>query len=114
MTDERAEEIVAFWTREGALDEAAARERLREVVCVVRDRSGAIAGVNSVYAAKLDAVGGRPFWVYRSFLPRLGPEVWPAMANHAFLALQGDYRRTEAMPVGVAWLVDDPDFLAQH
>src|SRR5689334_3973439 len=76
MTDERAEEIVAFWTREGALDEAAARERLREVVCVVRDRSGAIAGVNSVYAAKLDAVGGRPFWVYRSFLPRLGPEVW--------------------------------------
>jgi hypothetical protein len=36
------------------------------------------------------------------------------MANHAFLALQGEYRRTEAGPIGVCWLVDDADFLELH
>jgi hypothetical protein len=114
MSEECADELLAFWESEGALDRSSARERLREVVCVLRDREGAVAGVNSVFQANVDAVGSRSFWIHRSFLPRLGPEVWPAMANHAFLALQGEYRRTEAGPIGLCWLVDDAERLEQH
>jgi hypothetical protein len=109
-----ARDLVSFWTSRGALDQAAARERLAQVVCVLRDRRGQIAGVNSAYPAAVPQIGGRTFWIYRSYLPDVPPEAWPAMANHAFLALQAGYRRTDGGPVGVCWAIDDPDRLAQH
>ena len=44
--------------------------RLPEVVCVLLDGAGEIVGVNSVYPQDLALIGGRRFWVYRSFLLR--------------------------------------------
>src|SRR5690242_8190377 len=82
-----ADELIAFWSEQGALTEAAARQRLAEVVCVLRDADGAVAGVNSVFADRVETIGGRRFWVYRSFLrPDVGEE-WPAMVDAAFAAL---------------------------
>jgi hypothetical protein len=114
LGDERAGQLVEFWLREGALDEVAARERLKDVVCVLLDRDGAVAGSNSVYRADVELLGGRPFWIHRSFLPRAPADAWPAMANHAFHVLEAEYRRTDGGPVGLCMLVEDAERLAQH
>lgn len=63
------DELVAFWTGHGALNESQAQERAPQVVCVLRDSGGAIAGVNSVYRDSVPVVGDRTFWIYRTFAP---------------------------------------------
>ena len=68
MTEEQADQLLRFWSREGALQADEAKRRLSEVVCVLRDGSEAIAGVNSVYPQHVALVGGRLFWLYRHFL----------------------------------------------
>src|SRR3954447_9811677 len=81
LTEERSDALVRFWTAAGALDEAAARERLAEGGCILVGHDGEIAGVNSVYPATLDLVGGRRFWVYRSYIkPDYAETARPAMA----------------------------------
>ena len=64
-----ADEIVAFWTGQDALPEPVARQRLADVVAVLRDESGAVAGINSVYSDRIELIGNRLLWVYRSFHP---------------------------------------------
>ena len=52
VSDSLREELVAFWTRHGAVPATLeARRRAAEVVCVARDAAGEIAAVNSVYVA---------------------------------------------------------------
>ena len=68
IDDDLAAELISFWTAAGVLDEAAARERLDQVVCVLRDGDGGIAGVNSVFDQRVELIGGRRFWIYRSYL----------------------------------------------
>jgi hypothetical protein len=108
MTEATAAELIEFWARGGVLDEASARSRLAEVVCVLRDSGGAITGSNSVYARRVDAIGGRAFWIYRSLLPDADHDAWAAMVHHAFHALEADYRSTTGGPIGLCLLVDDP------
>lgn len=102
-----AEELVAFWTGQGALTETAARGRLPEVVCVLRDGGGAIAGVNSAFADSVELIGGRRFWVYRSFLRPDRRDEWPAMVDAAFAALEEEFRATGEGPIGLCVAIQD-------
>ncbi|MFN8150968.1 MAG: hypothetical protein U0R24_07565 [Solirubrobacterales bacterium] len=96
------DELVAFWSGQGALSEAAARQRLAEVVCVLRDESGAVAGANSAYADRVEVVGGRRFWIYRSFIrPDLQAVAGPAMTDAAFAALEEEFAATGEGPIGL-------------
>jgi hypothetical protein len=86
-----AGELVAFWTANGALDEAGARERLPEVVCVVRDRAGAVAGVSSAVPAVLALIGGRRFWVMRKFVLAEAADEIRALERATFAALEREF-----------------------
>ena len=108
ITDALAGEILGFWAREGALDETAGRRRLPDVVCVLRDGAGQIAGVNSVYRAELEGISGREFWVYRSFLAPAAAGSWAAMVSGAYRALDAEFDPARPGPIGLALLLDDP------
>jgi hypothetical protein len=59
-------ELAAFWNKLGAFAAPAAmRGGADDVVCVARDASGKIAGVNSVYIGPL---AGQPHYFYRQFM----------------------------------------------
>ncbi len=82
------------------------------MVCVHRDASGAVDGVNSVVAVDVPQVGNRTFWVYRS----LGAEEdQPAMIKAAHGALNARYDGSG--PIGLLVLAgealyrDRPDAL---
>src|SRR3954469_25022299 len=107
LSQERADALVRFWTAEGVLDEAAARERLGEVVCVLIGPDGDIAGVNSVYASRLALVGGREFWIYRSYLRRGAEDGWRPLARQAMLALQADFDPAAEGPIGICYLIEN-------
>jgi hypothetical protein len=111
LGDGLAEQLVSFWTHQGALDEAAARERLRDVVCVLLGDDGEVAGVNSVYAAEVPPVG-RTFWIYRSLLAPAAAGAAAAMFHTAFNALQHEFDPSASGPVGVCRLLDDADEIA--
>jgi hypothetical protein len=104
-----ADELVGFWSEQGALSEAAARQRLAEVVCVLRDGEGEVAGVNSVYADRVELIGGRRFWIYRSFLRPDLRDAGPEMIDAAFGALDEEFAATGDGPVGVCVLITDRD-----
>jgi hypothetical protein len=107
LDDDLAAQLVTFWAREGVLDEATARERLPDVVCVLRSADGAVAGVNSVYAADVPPIG-RTFWIYRSTLaPEAHSAAAPAMVHSAFNALQSEFDPSASGPVGLCVLVED-------
>jgi hypothetical protein len=108
MTEARADQVLSFWSREEVLEGAAARERLPEVVCVLIDDNGEIAGVNSVHAADVPLVGGRRFWIYRSFLTRDASGAAPEMFNAAFTALEEEFEPSGDGPIGLCLLVADP------
>jgi hypothetical protein len=105
MTEERANELLRFWTRERALDEAAGRDRLSEVVCVLRDGTGEVAGVNSVYPHRVDPIGGQPFWMYRSLLLPALSSADPEMINTAFAALETEFDPAAGEPIGLCLVV---------
>ncbi len=65
-TDTR-DQVVRFWDQTGAIsDSAEARRRVDELVVVARNATGDVAGVNTVYAGRLDGFG--PVYLYRSFV----------------------------------------------
>lgn len=102
------DEQVAFWTGHGALTEAAARERLDHVVCVLRDDDGGIAAVNSVYDEVVATLGGRRLWVYRTFAP--SPEAREAadeMVAAARDCLAAEFTAEGPGPIGVCQLIAD-------
>lgn len=105
LSDARAEEIIAFWSRHGALSGQAASDRLAEVICVLRDGDD-IVGVNSAGTAAVQLVGGREFWLYRRFLdPTYGErECEVEMLNAAFDALDAAHTPGDT-PVGLGVVV---------
>jgi hypothetical protein len=107
LSGERAERILAFLSRERALEGEAARRRLSEVVCLALE-GGEIVAVNSVYPQELPLVGGRPFWIYRSILAADSDEQWSRMFNAAFEVLTEEFEETGTGPVGVCVVVADP------
>jgi hypothetical protein len=113
--DEQAEqEILAFWTANGALQGQAARDRLPEVVCIARTPDGAIAGVNSVYDANVEEIANRRFWVYRSFLLPLARTAFRQMIVTAFRALEEEFDPEAQMPVGLCIPIADRAEMRQH
>lgn len=114
LGEERAAALVRFWTRAGALDEAAARARLNEVVCLLLDRNGEIAGVNSVYPANLGLVGGRRFWIYRNYLTPSAQNARQAMAAKASIALEAEFDPAIEGPIGVCFLIEDRSDLERN
>jgi hypothetical protein len=114
LSDERADQVRRFWASQGALDEATAAERLTEVVCVLLDASGEVAGVNSVYRSDLPLIGNRPFWIYRSLLLPEAAEAAASMIMVAFNALEAEFDPSADEPLGLCVLVKDPSEIARH
>lgn len=107
LAGERAEEVMAFWRSQGALSEATAAKRLREVICLLR-AEGAVVGVNSAFAKEVELIGGRRFWVYRSRLaPGVPPEAGDRMIAAAFAALEADFDPGSGDPIGLCVLIGD-------
>ena len=101
------DELLAFWAEHGALTGQQARDRLPEVVCVLRDGSGRVAGANSVFADSVELLAGRRFWVYRSFLAPAAGDAGPAMIAHAFAALEREFEPGGEGPIGLCVLLRD-------
>jgi hypothetical protein len=90
--------------------------RLDEVVCVLLDRDGELAGVNSVHADRLEPVGGRRFWIYRSLLdPGAEEAAEAAMIDAAHAALADEFAAGDGDgPIGLCVLVADPDVMRRR
>ncbi|MGH8400686.1 MAG: hypothetical protein ACRESU_06245 [Gammaproteobacteria bacterium] len=74
---EIAEQVIAFWLRERALpNEAAAQQRVAQLVYVIRAPDGEIAGVSTAYTGPVPNLGGT-FYFYRMFIRR--PDRVPGM-----------------------------------
>jgi hypothetical protein len=116
--DEGAEAAVrAFWGEKGSLPEEVATERLPQVVCVLREPGGEVAGVNSAYAHAVGLIGGRTFWVYRSLLASdLGDEDWQLMLVACYEEMAAEFERGgEAdAPIGVLAPVSDTAMLERR
>lgn len=63
-----ADELIEFWTGMGALTEVQGRQRLPQVLSVLRDAEGNIAGVNSALMGRVAPLGNQAFDTYRSLL----------------------------------------------
>jgi hypothetical protein len=107
LSAQAAGELLRFWEQHGALEGEAARARLPEVICLLKDRSGRILGVNSAYPEDVDLIAGRRFWVYRSLLVPEAAEAGPAMIAHAFAALEAEFEPGAGGPIGLCVLVRD-------
>jgi hypothetical protein len=67
-TAEQRDEAARFWLSEGAMnDEDQAMQRTRQLVTLVRDSSGALAGVSTAYLAVLGEIE-TPHYFYRMFI----------------------------------------------
>jgi hypothetical protein len=112
LDEKTADELIAFWAADGALDEAQGRSRLPEVVCVLRGEDGAIAGVCSAFEADLPLIGGRRFWMYRSLLPGQAREQFFAMFAAAYRALDAECDGAPGEPIGICLGLDERERLA--
>ena len=109
-----AERIMAFWSEHGALAGDAARERLRQLVCVVRDGDGGIVGVNSVFEERIDLIGAR-FWVYRRFVAGELPEGMEGeLLATTFDALERERADDPNGPAGLCVLLADAEQMRRH
>ncbi len=107
LGDQTAQEILRFWAEHGALHGQQARDRLPQVVCVLRGQDGGVAGVNSVFADEVELVANRRFWLYRSFLAPGSEDAGPAMLAHAFAALDEQFEPGGDDPIGLCLLIGD-------
>ena len=112
LDDERAQRLLDFWAREGVMAEDEGRRRLAQVICLVLDPAGEIAGSNSAYVGPVPTLGNRPFWIYRSHLRPEAAEQWAGLAQTAFHVLEAE--ATPEGPLGLCMLVADRDLLARY
>jgi hypothetical protein len=75
------EAVIAMWVREGALEEARARERVRQVELVAVEREEGVVGVATTMLFDVVRLG-MPMWRYRTFVARAHRE-----SDIAFLLL---------------------------
>lgn len=109
--EQLTEELVAFWTEEGVLDQASARERARDVVLVLRDDRGRISGVSSAFIKVFPFLGNRSVWVFRSYVsePTRSFETFSAMFCRTRDLLESlMHEGTGNMPEGILVMVPDP------
>lgn len=100
--------MLQFWDARAALTAEQARERLTEVVCLMRS-DGELRGVSSAYQADVPLVGGRRFWIYRNLLDAVVAAHGPELIRATFAALEAEFDRSPAAPIGLCVLIaDDP------
>jgi hypothetical protein len=105
LDDALADEVLEFLSREGGLQEEAARRWLSEVVCLfVEDER--IVGVSAARPVSVALIGGRPFWLYRSVLAPPSDERWNEMFNFAFDLLAREFDADPAY-IGLCVLVEE-------
>ena len=113
-TGDVADELLDFWAGQGVLAGDAARARLPEIVCVVRNDDEAIVGSSSAYDARLPLIGNRRLWVFRRLLdPGVPAAVEPALINATFDALDEERRQAPHAPAGLCVLVTDRAVMRQ-
>lgn len=107
LDDTTGNQLVEFWTGHGVLGAEAARQRLEEVVCVLYDGNGQVAGVNSVTPEVIPHLGNRRLWRYRMFVPAIGNDtsIVEAMIGSAQAALEAEYRGGPDEPLGLCLLL---------
>ena len=109
LGEERAAEVLAFWSKRGLLgDEAQAR--LRDVVCVAIDEHGEVVGVDTAAEQTLPLLG-RPLWLYESAFAERSDELAAAMFNSAFEALADDFGGDARQPIGVCLVIGDRELM---
>jgi hypothetical protein len=109
-----ADEVLAFWNANASISADAARERLAQVLCVLRDPGGEIAGVNSAFGEVVHLLGGRRFMVYRSLLVPAAMEDWEALLGAGFDVLDRDYDPQGTGPGGMCVPISDPAEIAKR
>ena len=105
IEDERADEVVRFWTEHGVPGREAAEKRLPQVQCLLSDEDGAVAGIGSAYAANVPLIGGRAFWVYQGFLKPGFDDSVPEMIRAAHGALGEGFDPESDDPIGLCVLL---------
>jgi hypothetical protein len=114
LSNPDAGRVVTMWERSGMLTGGAARERLSEVICVLREPDGSLSGVNWAFPDDVALVGGRRFWMYQSVLAESRADAAPAMIEHAFAALEQDFDPQGRGPIGVCVVLHDPEDMRQR
>jgi hypothetical protein len=104
--DDRVEQILAFLSAEGGLNDEAARRRFSETICIATN-GDEIIGVNWAHQAGVALIGGRRFWVYGSTIKPDSEELWGRMFDSAFDVLAEEFDGAADGPVGVCALIDD-------
>jgi hypothetical protein len=113
LGDERADQVLDFWSRQGAYREEAAREQLPSVVSVAVDDDGEIVGVDQVEEATAPLVG-RTFWIYRRLLTEYSDDLAFAMFNAAFEALAEEFEVGGGGPIGLCVVVEDRETMERR
>jgi hypothetical protein len=90
-----------LWAHTAGVEGDQATERLTQVVCVLRNPKGGVAGVNWVADTAVGLIAGRRFWVYGSLLPGPAARHWPAMFNATFERLADGFQPNQPGPVGL-------------
>ena len=109
MTEDLAAAILEYWASNGAFAEEEGREHLGDVVCILVAESGELVGVNAAHEAEVELIGGRRFWLYRSYLLAEAAEADDAMINGAFDALEAEFDPAGGGPIGLCMPLGDPD-----
>jgi hypothetical protein len=104
---ELTEALVGFWVEHGALDEARARERAPEVLCVLRGPEDELLGTSSVVAARAPLID-RQMWMYRRFIaPSTDAAADRELLRGSFEALATEFTGAEGEPIGLCLLTED-------
>jgi hypothetical protein len=105
---ETATALIRFWGEHGALSQEAARARLRHVICLLRDRAGAIAASSSAIDGAVAQVGNRRFWILRCFAPTAqARDAVEEMLLAARAHLAGRVGGDGVRPLGICFLLAD-------
>src|SRR4051794_16232173 len=102
LSDERSEQLLRFWSEQGALDEESGRGRLPEVICVALDEKGEIAGANSAYEQAVPLLGGRKLMAYRRLLAPEAADAEAEMFNAAYAALDEEFDSSSDAALGLS------------
>jgi hypothetical protein len=108
VADDLRDQVRRLWATHGALDGETAVQRLGELTGLVVDRAGIVVGTCSAVQADVLLLGGRRFWVYRSFFTTGEPaNVEDELFCATFDALAASHVPGEPGPVGVVVPVED-------
>lgn len=107
--------VLAFWTREGAITDAAVREaRVREVVLHARDADGEVAAVCTARPVTLAQLG-QPLYYWRTFVGTRWrtTRLAYALLQRSFALLEARAATRDPACIGVLLELENPRFRDQ-